>query len=108
MDNLPFPTEISQFIIWMASGGATGILASLLFERWPVFRNWKHPLKKLVTLVFFIAVPFLGKLGLWAVQVIDPAVLKVIQDILATAFIGLVAWGSSLFAHAYDKDNLTP
>lgn len=106
MDNLPFPTELTQFALWLISGGATGVIVSLLLERIPQFKNWKSPLKTTVTLGLFMAIPFFGKVVLWAITTLDPATLKTIQDTLTLAFSGLVAWGASQFAHGYDKDYL--
>ena len=102
MPDLPFPTDLAQFAVWLGSAGAGGIILSLLLERWPAFKNWQSPAKGYCVMGLFVALPFVGEAGEWAIRNIDPAVLAQVQAALGKILLALGAWTASQFAHAKD------
>lgn len=98
----PFPTDITQFLAWLGTSAAGGVIVSLLLERIPAFRDWKSEWKGRVIMALFVALPVVSAALLPLVQSIDPAVLAEVQKWLGLALGGLVAWGASQYAHDAD------
>lgn len=95
---LPFPTDIPGFILWLATGGAT---IALLLDKIPAWLNWSSPAKKYVTLALFIALPFISKLLGALYAQLDPAIAAQVQEYLNLALGGLVLWGGGQVAHKF-------
>ena len=104
--DFPFPITLPEFIIWLGSAGTGGVIVALSLERWSKFKNWKSPLKQWVVISIFVGLPFFSDLGLWAYNRVDPAQLKIVQDVLAKLLFALMAWAASQFAHKADKDSV--
>jgi len=106
MEALPFSTDILQFIEWLKNPGAAtlifGVLAALLLERVPQFKEWRSPIKSAVVFIAFIAFPFLVKLAAWAVIQVPPDIVARVQEYLNLAMLGVAAWASSQGAHSVD------
>jgi len=102
--DIPFPTDIQQFAVWLGQSGAAGIIIALLLERIPAFKNWKGKGKGFAVLALFIGLPFASS-GLQAlIANVDPAILSKVQAALNTAIAGLAAWAVSQFAHDRDPE----
>ncbi len=102
MPILPFPTDLSSFVVWLGTVGAGGVIVALLLERIPQFKNWKSPIKSYAVLALFVALPFLAAAGQWALTALDPIILARVQWVVGTALTGLLAWGVSQYSHASD------
>ena len=97
-----FPTDIQEFLIWLGTTGAGGVIVAMLLERVPKFRDWKSPLKGYAVMALFVALPFLSAAGQWALTALDPAVLARVQWAVGSALTGLLAWGASQYGHKSD------
>jgi hypothetical protein len=106
---LPFPTDLGQFIIWLAGNGSSSVLIPILIERWTWFRLWKSPWKGRLVMIAYVALfPAFGQLALWAWGAVDPVLRGYVVTGLAWAFIGLAQWYASQRVHAADKAELGP
>lgn len=102
MLELPFPTDLAGFVLWLAGAAAPGVVISLVLERIAAFRDWKSPWKSRVIVAIFVGLPFVSR-GLAALLAqLPPETVAAVQDVLALAFAGLAAWAASQYAHGSD------
>lgn len=100
--NLPFPSELSAFAVWLGQAVAGGVVLSLLLERIPQFAAWHGKGKGLVVAALFVLLPFAGQGLSIALSKLDPSTVALVNDFLNKALIGLAAWGASQYAHDAD------
>jgi len=98
----PFPTTISDFVIWLGTPAAGGVIFSLLLERISAWRNWHSPIKSHITVAIFVSLPFVAQGANIALRSCAPEVVRAVDDVLALAMSGLLAWAASQYAHAVD------
>lgn len=103
LSQLEFPTDLPGVIVWLASPLAAGFVISHLLERWQWFAVSLSPQwRGKVIMAVFVGLPWLAKLGAWALVRVDPAQLAVVGGVVATLIQGLMAWSVSQYAHATD------
>ena len=95
------PQSLSTIAVWLSSGVA-GVILSLMLERWPVFRKWKSPLKKGVTASIFVLLPLLAQAFSWALSVLDPTIVALVNKLFVVAMSGLAMYSAGQFAHESD------
>lgn len=104
MLELPFPTDLAGFVLWLAGAAAPGVVISLVLERIAAFREWQSPWKSRVIVLVFVGLPFVSQ-GLSALLAsLPPETVKAVQDVLNLAFAGLAAWAASQYAHGADPE----
>lgn len=96
---ITFPTNLNEFIVWLGTNGAAGIIISLLLEKNVKWTNWASPLKSYVVICLFVAIPFLAQAAQWGLTVADPVVLLYVKWLVATTMAGLTAWATSQYSH---------
>lgn len=104
-----FPTSANDLAVWLGSGVAGGIIASILLERWGWFKDWDSKWKGKLVFGLFVALPFAAFalqafLGLAPLPAPEPK--AVVAWALGLALQGLAAFSSSQFAHAQDPATL--
>ena len=96
---LPFPTDLPSFAVWLALNGLT--IAALL-EKIPAFQRLDMRAKSLVVLGICLGSPF-GAEGLQAAIARLPAeTLAAVQHYLNLALTGLQVWAASQYAHGFN------
>lgn len=106
---LPFPTDLGQFIVWLASGTGASVLIPLIIERWTWFKVWKSEWKgRLVFLAYVFFFPAFGQLALWGWNTIDPVSKSLVVAALGWGFVGLAQWWIGQRTHAADLAELGP
>lgn len=99
---LPFPTEIVAFVLWLGQAGVAAVILSYGLERIPAFQKWQGKGKGLFVLALYLALPFVSSLLVSVLNAADPVVVASAQDALNKALFGLVAWAGSQYSHQFD------
>lgn len=105
----PFPIELNEFVIWLGSAGAAGVIVSLLLERLPAFQALSATHKHMAVLAVFVFLPFVAQVAQWSLglPLVWPSEPQAwARWALALALQGLVAWGASQYAHGADPQAL--
>lgn len=103
----PFPVDPKEFVVWLLTDAAAGVIIALLFERAKWFQALSSQGKHRLVLFTFLALPFLSVLGQWAFGL--PVVLPSGPQAIALwafglLFRGLTAWGASQYGHGVDPE----
>ena len=99
--NLPFDTILIEFAKWIGTPAAF----ALILERIPKFQNWKSPLKFWVVIALFVGLPYFSQFAVYAIGVVNPALLAQVQNFINLALVGLSFWSVSQLTHANDYVN---
>lgn len=104
--DLPFPTDVYQFIVFLGSPLAVGVIVSMLLEKLPIwhapplwlakfervyaFLDDNYPRVK-ATLVYLMA-QSLPVLSTWILSVARPEHFSLVQPVVNFLLAGLVVW----------------
>ena len=104
--SFPFPVTVNEFVVWLASAGAAGVLVSMLLERFSLFQKLSGTAKHYSVLALFALLPIVSlvlqvALGLYEkpLPVTPQEWVKFVLELIVQ---GLTAWASSQWAHAKD------
>lgn len=110
--SFPFPVTVEEFVVWLASAGAAGVLVSMLLERFAPFQKLSETAKHYSVLGLFALLPLVSlalqvTLGLYA-KPLPANSQEWVKFVLSLLLQGLTAWASSQYAHAKDPQRDKP
>ena len=93
---LPFPTEIVSFAMWLA---VNGLMLVAVLEKFPAFQKLDSRWKSIIVLVVAVGSPFASEWLILAVDKLPDELVSQIQHYLDLALTGLRLWAASQYAH---------
>ena len=94
--DIPFPTDVLQFVAWLAINGLT-IVA--LLEKIPAWHNLNSRTKAIVVFVFVVGSPVYSEWLIMLVKSAPAEQLAAVQHYLDLLLNGLRLWAASQYAH---------
>ncbi len=103
--DIPFPTEIVPFILWLAVNGLT-IVAVL--EKLPAWQKLTSTQKAVAAFVLIAGSPFLSEGLIALTKSVPPEQLALIQHYVDLGLNGLRLWAASQYAHGGLRQLVAP
>lgn len=93
---LPFPTDLQQFVIWLGSPVAVGVLVAYLLEQFSFWHKLEPQHKRLIVFALSVALPPLSQ---WIQGHATPGMFSQVDTVYQLALQGLFLWLGSQVAH---------
>lgn len=103
----PFPTDPLEFIKWLASPIAWGLIVTLVLERWSYFQGLTSKQKKWGAFLGFIVLAFVavGLTHIFVAPIVFPSDPRGVSLwALGVVMQGVTSWGASQYGHSADPE----